>query len=124
MGLKLAIQKVVENSFQAFGDLPTSVTYTAKGNTTYSPSAGTIVSADTDYDVAGILTSYESNEIDDKNILITDQKFLIPTRDLTPTPATDDTITIGQPGDTVVWQVVNKKTDPANAMWFIQIRKP
>lgn len=120
MGLKSAIQNAITAGFLSLGDLPTSVTYTSKGAPTYVPSDGTYTSTDVEYTVSMLLTSYRIEEIDDVVVLKTDRKGIIPSSELTPTPKTDDTVTISD----VAWQVVNVKQDPAEAAWIFQLRKP
>ncbi len=122
MGMKEAFQAAAIAAFNAAGNVKTSVTYHSLGTLgTYDPATGT--SAETggsDLSVSVLLTDFEAEEIDGKVILKTDQNLLIPVLSLSVTPKKDDTVVI----DSVEWQVQDWKTDPAEALWEIQIRKP
>jgi hypothetical protein len=121
MGLKSVFQNAAKTIFTAFDDIPISVTYVSKGDSTYNVATGVAVpSSETEYTVDGILEDYTAVEIDDITILSTDQKFLIPQLNLSPTPREQDEIVI----DSITWQVIDIETDPAEALWIMQIRKP
>jgi len=123
MGLKEAFQNAAVAAFNAAGNIKTSVTYRSKTNInpSFEPSTGTITDSYTDYtDVEFIFLKYEVKEIDGKSILRNDRKAIIPVTNLTPTPKRDDIILLSS----IPWNVVEFNTDPADALWEFQLRKP
>ncbi len=122
MGLRDTIQGAVETAFAALGDVPELCTYTQYGSSSYAATTGVITPSTTaQTSVPVILDAYEMQELDNDRILDTDQKALIASNDLTMTPQVSDTIT--RP-DESVWRVEAVGTDPAGAMWELQVRKP
>ncbi len=121
MGMKEAFQNAAVAAFSAAGNIKTSVTYHSTGTNAYNTSTGAMTeTGGQDLSVSVMFTNYEQEEIDGDVILTTDQKALIPTLNLSVTPKITDTIIAGSE----TWQVQGKKTDPAEAMWEIQLRKP
>jgi len=121
MGLRSVFQEAAESIFDAFGDVAESATYTrVTGNPVYSPSTGTMSTPETSYTISVINTRFKSNEVDGIHVLNTDHKVLIPANDIAFTPGLHDHLTI----DGVRENVVNKRIDPAEALWILQVRKP
>lgn len=121
MGLQSVFKSLAQAAFVAVGDIPVSVTYThVTGNPTYTPATGTVTDSTTDYTVSVVFNQYKAADVDGANILSTDQQALIPVENLGCTPSNHDYMTV----DGERWNVVDKETDPAEALWILQIRKP
>lgn len=117
---KLAAQKIVT----AFGDVGVSTNYEAVTSTsanTYNASTG--VAAAVYSTVAGvtvIFDVFELRQIDGKIVQPEDKKALIPAKSISAvTPTPEDRIVVAG----VPWRVVNVRTDPAEALWELQVRK-
>lgn len=80
----------------------------------------TVVIAGPYYKVNAVQYGYNANEVDGQKILLTDQRLLISADDLVITPKPMDIVIIGG----VTWNIIDKKTDPAEALWDLQIRRP
>lgn len=122
MGLKEIFQNAAVTAVTAFGNIGVSTNYASYASATYNASAGTNVAAYTS--VAGvtiIFTHFELKEVDGVNIHAEDKKALLPAKGVasTITPKAQDRIY--EAG--VMWQVVKVKTDPAEALWELQVRK-
>jgi len=121
MGLAEIFRDAAEAIVEAFDDIPLSVTYVQKGASTYTPGTGAVTSTDTEYTTTAIFDEYEMNEIDNSVIRATDKLAYIASNDLDVTPVVDDEIV---DADSVTWQIISVKSDPADALWVLQIRKP
>jgi hypothetical protein len=127
MGMKEAFKAAAQTAFSAAGNVKKSVTYRSKSNKnpTYTPSTNTVTDRYTDYTVNMIFESYISREIDNRTVLATDQKALIPVDNLTPTPKINDEVIVDKGETTEVnWDIVHIHKDPADALYTFQIRKP
>lgn len=123
MGLKGSIQTAVQSAFLSLDDIVESVTYRSKTSSTgdYYPAIGKVVPKYTDYaSVEMAMVRYKQEEIDDKTILNTDMKAIVPSLDLTPTPKVADQIIRA---NTSTWEIIGIQQDPAEAVWIFQIRK-
>jgi hypothetical protein len=120
MGLREAFKSAAQTAVAAFGNVGVSSIYTSVGVAVYDPAAGTTVQPKTDYTITVILDSFEAQEINQTTVRSFDQKALIPVENLAVTPGLDDYLTV----NSVQWNVVNSSTDPADALWILQIRKP
>jgi len=123
MGLKEAFKNGAIAAFNAAGNVKTSVTYRSKfnANPSFDPETSIVKNTYTDYiDVEFIFLKYEVKEIDGTSILRNDIKAIIPFDNLTPTPKRDDIILLSS----IPWNVVEFNTDPADALWEFQLRKP
>lgn len=122
MSLREQIQQAVQSGIAAMDDLAESSTYTSVATPSYTPSTGAITEPSTLYaGVPIIFTSYSRMEIDGEAVRAEDQKAIIATMDLVPTPTLNDTIT---KADGTVWNVIGIRTDPAGAAWVLQVRRP
>lgn len=121
MGLADIFKDAAEAIIEAFDDIPVSVTYVQKGAATYTPATGAVTSTDTEYTTTAIFDEYEMDEIDNNVVRATDKLAYIAANDLDVTPVVDDEIT---DANSVTWQVVNVRSDPADALWVLQLRKP
>jgi hypothetical protein len=121
MGLQETFKAAAQTAVAAFGNVGKSVTYTSvSGNAVYDPTTGTSVQPTASHTVTVIFDSYESQEINQTTVRSFDQKAMIPVENLSVTPGLDDYLT----SSGVRWNVVNSETDPADALWVLQIRKP
>ena len=121
MGLQSVFKTAAQTIFTAFGDIPQSVTYTyVSGNPVYNPTTGASTGTTANYTISIIFDQYEAQDVDGVNIIVTDQIAMIPVENLAIVPSNNDYITISSER----WNVVSKKTDPAKALWILQIRKP
>ncbi|MCR4375331.1 MAG: hypothetical protein NUW22_10820 [Acidobacteria bacterium] len=91
----------------------------------YAPATGTNETVTTDYAWTGVLESYVDLTTRGGNALAggvvgSDQKFTGAAADVPvdPTPETDKLII-----DNVAHAIVNAKTDPAGALWVLQVRR-
>ena len=121
MGLAETFRDAAEAIIEAFDDIPQSITYIRKGASVYTPATGAVISTDTEYTTTAIFDEYELKEIDNNVVRATDKLAYIAANDLDVTPVVDDEIT---DTDSVTWQVIDIKSDPAEALWVLQIRKP
>jgi hypothetical protein len=119
MGLSNTFKNSAKLIADIFADLQIDVTYHQMGTVTYDPSEGEDVeSGGTDYDISIILDVYKTSEIDNTIVQSYDRRVLIPSLDIELTPAIGDYIL----HDSVKWIVRNVKTDPASALWELQVR--
>jgi|GEM_PF-3022067 hypothetical protein len=96
--------------------------YRSISTPSYNPTTGAITSPGTTYpDIPMIFTSYKRIEIDGQAIRAEDQKVILANPDLPTVPTINDTIT---KADGSLWTVIAIATDPADAAWVLQIRKP
>lgn len=121
MGLAEIFRDAAETIIEAFDDIPQSIIYTQKGASVYTPGTGTVTSTDTDYTTTAIFDEFEQREIDNNVVRATDKLAYIASNDLDITPVVDDEIT---DANSVTWQIINVRSDPADALWVLQIRKP
>ena len=122
MGLRAVFKSGAQSALTAFGDVAVDSRYVSvTSNPIYDPGgSGSVTKATAGESISIIFDEYESSEIDGSKIIRSDQKALIPVDNLSYKPGIDDYITVSG----VRWNVVNKETDPAEALWIIQIRKP
>ena len=121
MGLKSVFQNAAEVIIDAFDDIShTSLAYHSLGTFSYNPSTGTNTeSGYTDTTITTIFDEINSDEIQDRDILMTDQKLLVANNDISVTPKVGDYVTISSNR----WKVVAWLTDPAEALFEIYIRE-
>jgi hypothetical protein len=122
MGLQGTFKAAAQTIFEAFGDVPVSSTYSSVDDSiAYNPSgSGTITDTVTNETVDIIFAYYEVAQIDGTKVRASDQKAMIPVENLTAVPGQKDYITTSSKR----WNVVAVETDPAEALWILQIRKP
>lgn len=121
MGLTNTFKSASQAVVTAFGDVAASTIYSSFTSTTYNASAGTqtAVYAST-AGVTLIFDVFELAKIDNINIKPEDKKALLPAKNISAiTPKPNDRIRSAG----VFWNVVNVVTDPAGALWELQVRK-
>jgi hypothetical protein len=122
MSLRSQIQQAVQAGIAAIDDLAELATYQSVLTPSYEPSTGVIAQPTwTIADVPIVFTSFSRMEIDGAAVRAEDLKAIVATRDLTPVPTINDTITRA---NGTVWSVIGVTTDPAGAAWVLQIRRP
>jgi archaellum component FlaF (FlaF/FlaG flagellin family) len=98
-----------------------STNYEQVVSTTYNASAGTPISAITT--VAGVIVifdKFELKQVDGTRIQPEDQKALIPSKAISAiTPKVTDRILVSG----ITWNVVDVVTDPAGALYELQVRR-
>ena len=119
MGLAGAIQKATQAAFLALGDIPKEVSYVSVSEPVYNATTGSSTSAEVSYTVDMVLSSFDQDELDNQAILPIDLKGLVPSLNLDVTPSTRDYITYSSEQ----WNVVGIMTDPADALWKLQLRR-
>lgn len=121
MGLRETIQNAIKSGMNAMGNIQETVTYTSVSTTSYNTTTGAITTTKTTTTVAVVFDSYSRREMDGDTIRPEDQKVLVAKGNLTPIPGLNDTITRS---DGTVWSVLSVETDPVNAHWQLQVRRP
>jgi len=123
MGLRDALRNAAKAAVGAVGDVAVSTNYLSHGSTTYNASTGAVTATFTT--VAGVTLVFDEFrivEIDGQAVKPNDKKALIPATSLgSVVPAAEDRIITN---GSVVWEVVGVRTDPADALYELQIRKP
>lgn len=123
MSLKAAFQKAAQTAFGAAGNVPVEVRYDSYVTATNDISTGVVEKQYARYMVSVIFETYDDRMIDGIRVMSGDKRTLIPSLNLPVSPSTRDQIQVLEDG---VWRkhaVVNKETDPAEAMWTIQARR-
>jgi hypothetical protein len=91
------------------------------GNT-YDPSTGTNTPSYTDHTATGVITSFAERLVDGSSIKAGDLSIIVPSKNLTFEPSTEDKVTLnGQD-----WSVVNSSPEPSGedfAAYRLQIRR-
>ena len=121
MGLKSTFQNAAETIINAFGDIRhTTIAYHSLGTMSYNATLGTMTeTGDSDITTTAIFDEVKSEEVQDRDVLMTDQKLLVANNDISVTPKVGDYVTIS--GDR--YNVVDWLTDPAEALYTLFVRK-
>jgi len=121
MGLKETFQNAASTVISSFSNVArSSIAYHSLGTFNYDPIAGTsIESGDIDTTIKTIFDETKSEEIQGRDVLMTDQKLLVANLDISVTPKVGDYVTILSER----WNVVDFKVDPSEALFEIYVRK-
>ena len=119
MGLREAFQAGAKAIFDAFGNVAVSATYVQTGPISYAITGGTPTPTDTEYAVYVIWDEIRTDQVDNRAVLRNDKIAMIPSSDLSITPSEKDAIVC----DGTTWEVVGIQTDPAGALWMLQVRQ-
>lgn len=121
MGLRGAFGSVATAVVRAFGDVAVEAAYWSHASTVVDTSTGAATSIfATVPGVRMIVAGFTAKEIDGQVIRKTDQKGLVPAPNLPGVrPKESDRLVIGS----ATWQVMGVKTDPAEALWQLHLRK-
>ena len=124
MGLQETFRKAAKTTIDAFGDVRVSTIYHSLASTsanTYNASTG--VTAAVVATVGGVMVIFDvfsMREVDGVNIRAEDKKALVAQKSVsTITPVTGDRIIVAG----ITWKVVNVVTDPAGALYELQVRR-
>jgi len=122
MGLKETFQNAAETIIDAFDNVAESdVPYHSLGSFAYNATTGgQTESGGTDITIKYIPDEIKSEEIQDRDIKLTDKKLLVANNDISVEPKVNDYTTL----DSIKWNVNWVETDPAEALYEIYIRKP
>lgn len=112
-------QKLVQKAIVLAGTIAQDITFTSKGVATLNPATDIATSLDVDYSLKAIFASYNSERVANAAIEETDMKVIIAYLDLGATPKKDDIVT---DENSIEWIVVNRRKDPTNAVWVLQVR--
>ncbi len=126
MGLQETFRAAAQTAIKAVGDVAASAIYEAQSTTSYDASAGTptttyastanVKVVITEFRFAGAL-----GDGPDLDVRIDDRLALVAAKYISGvTPAPQDRVVITG----TVWNVINVFTDPAEALWRLQIRRP
>lgn len=126
MGLKEALQKAAQGAVKAVGNVAVSAVYRAQSTTTYNATAGTNTTTySTTAGVKVVIDEFRfvgANGTMDLDVRVDDRAALIPAKYISGvTPTSQDQIDLD---DGTTWTVINTFTDPATALWKLQIRRP
>lgn len=120
MGLKSVFQNACETIINSFDDIGSTLTYHSLGTFSYNPTTGANTeSGGSDVSIKYIPDEIKSEEIQDRDIKMTDRKMLVANNDISVTPKVGDYVTISS----VKYSVVDWMTDPAFALYTIYIRR-
>lgn len=112
-------QDLAKRMFITAGDVKINVTYKSVTEGAFNPTTDARAETTISKVVLAIVTDYDQKTIDGVNIKQTDRMVRILVEDLPGiTPKLNDVIVIGS----ITHDVINKKVDPANAVWTIQVR--
>lgn len=124
MGLQELARKGAELGIKLAGNIARDITYFSRVGQVFDPSTGTNSSGAGQQDMSVVFASYSNMEIDGTSILPQDRKILIPKNSLYFAPSANDEIReITEDNEQKIWQVITFKTDPAEALWVIQVRR-
>jgi hypothetical protein len=120
MGLQEVFQNGAQSIIKAFGNTATTIAYHSLGTFSYNTTTGGMTeSGDTDTTIKTIFDEIKSEEIQDRDVKMTDRKLLVANNDISVTPKVGDYATISS----VRYNVVDWITDPAFALYTIYVRK-
>lgn len=115
------IQSFIQKGMNALGDGQESMTYHTVSLPIYDAATGTPSVTEATRVVRGVPYEYTRREIDGDAVRPEDQRVIIAKLNLLVTPTLNDKITRA---DGTIWNVLHVGTDPMNAAWVLQIRRP
>ena len=120
MGLKSIFQDACETIIDAFDDVPNTLAYHSLGTFHYNATTGTMTeSGGSNITIKAIPDEIKSEEIQDRDIKMTDRKLLVANNDISVTPKVGDYTTIDGNRFNLIWS----ETDPAEALYTLYIRE-
>jgi len=124
VSLRTIFKTAAQKTVTAFGDVGVSTNYYAFGSASYNASTGSPTDIYTT--VAGVTVIFgvfSFRQTDGQAVQAEDKKALIPALSISGvTPAPSDRITLD--GGAETWEVVRVETDPAEALWTLQVMRP
>ena len=122
MGLRAALANIAQAAVAATGDIAVSTNYESFVTTVANVTAGTDTTTyGTTAGVKVIFQNFRLAEIDGSNIRPEDKVALIPSASLTSAPVVSDRLVTDT---SIAWAVQGVRTDPADALWKLHIRRP
>lgn len=121
MGLLEAIRDGVKAGFSALGNLRESITYERRTSPAYNVTTGAVTATAANTSCTAVIGRYDVEEIDAGAVLDTDAKALVERSQLAFEPVVGHIIVRA---DATRWRIESVKTDPATAVWVLQLRKP
>jgi hypothetical protein len=126
MGLKTTLQNLASTVIASVGDIPVLCTYRVLGSATYNTATGQVTANNTEY--TGIKVIFDDTQqvnlgsLDISNLTVHENErlFYIAKVDLTPVPKNGDELDL----ESATWEIIEVKTDPANALWILKGKKP
>lgn len=122
MGLRSVLANAALTTVRATGDIAVSANYEAFASASYNASTDTQTATYTTTAVTVIFTNFSIREIDGQMVKPEDKKALLPSTSLASAPTANDRITTDASAN--VWQVVGIRSDPADALYTLQVRRP
>ena len=115
MGLQDLARKLAQVGVKIAGNIALDATFTVRTDD------GIAAPVDTNYTTKVVLTRFSAKELAQPGMQLDDVKGLIARRDLSvsPTGTHRERLTVGSD----VYTVIGFNTDPAEAMWILQLRK-
>lgn len=121
MGLRNVAQKAAQSGIKAIGDLAVDAKYRSFDSSTMNATTGKPVLRYHDYeDIKVTFANIHQRLVDGEHIRPEDRRVLIAKLDLSPTPKVRDVIE--RNSDRSTFEVKNVNTDPAEALWDLQVR--
>ena len=131
-GIVEAVRDAAVAAFEALEDFQQDISIVrTSGDTSenYDPVSGKLVGrVPTIEQITGIVTNYETEEIDERTILVTDQRVLILRSDVTGADITNENrLLVGDHSlpdeDKAQLDIINVSVDEAGALYILQVRQ-
>ena len=131
-GIVEAVRDAAVAAFEALEDFQQDIAIIrTSGDTSenYDPVSGRLIGrSSTPEQVTGIITNYEAEEIDERTILVTDQRILILRSIVTGADITnEDLLLVGDHSlpdeDKAQLDIINVSVDEAGALYILQVRQ-
>jgi hypothetical protein len=120
MGLRDLAKNLAEAAINKIaGDIAVDVTFRHVVIGTYNPVTDTYDRTETEFTVKGVLTRAKRDEDDFTPVVDDTMKLLIPQKSFTVPPDDSDEVLISGHK----YEIVQLKTDPAEALWVFSIRR-
>jgi len=123
MGMREAFQAAAKSAARAAGNVFEEVGYRAHVTTTYDASTDTASVTSGRYMVSMMFDVYSVYERQNQAVEARDIKGLLPRLNLPTRPSNKDLVTRMIAGVSAEFEVVGYQTDPAEALWELQLRQ-
>lgn len=123
MAINDAFQSAAKAALEAFSGINEDFVYVAQGSTVYDASSGVASATDTRYVTSGIFIAYEQKEVDGARVKPTDLKCLIAALNINVNPEREGHIVRVESAVSTTYDIMDKKIDPAGALWELQLRR-
>ncbi len=121
MGLRNALSAAAAAAVGTLDDIAVEAEYQTHVSATYDASAGVHVATySTIGQVKVVIEDFEIAQVDGRNVRAEDKKVLMPAANASGVvPGVNDRVVIAS----ATWQVQAVRSDPAEALWEIQVRR-